>query len=199
MAVLLGVLVCSGPAGARPLVGETTTVGVGSPVVADPIPRRATQPGATPVAAPPHLPDAALGTHRWPVDGAVVATFQTSGNPYGPGHRGVDLAVAPGTRVRAMAGGTVGFAGVVAGRAWVSLDHPGGLRTTVGPLATVVVAARDRVAQSDVVGTAAGTAHADAVSPRTGRVHVSARVHGSYLDPTPLVGALVATLLPPAA
>lgn len=170
------------PAWSRP------TVGTGHPLV--------TTGSSAPTSAPGLLPQAAIGTHRWPVRSTVVATWQASANPYGPGHRGVDLAVASGDPVTAMAAGVVGFAGVVAGRAWVSVDHPDGLRTTVGPLAVVAVAAGDQVRQGQFVGAAAGTAHADAHTPRTGRLHVSARVHGTYVDPVPLVGRLVATLLP---
>lgn len=143
------------------------------------------------------LPRDAIGTYLWPAAGPVVATWEASANPYGPGHRGVDLAVAVGDPVAAMAGGVVGFAGVVVGRAWVSIDHPDGLRTTVGPLAVVAVSAGDPVRQGQVVGTAAATAHADARVLRTGRLHVSARVAGTYVDPVPLVGRLVATLLSP--
>jgi len=185
-------------------LGAVVTVGV---LVAWPLPawsRPTVGTGHHPVVAgsnvtprtPGLLPPDAIGSHRWPVRSTVVATWQASANPYGPGHRGVDLAVASGDPVAAMAGGVVGFAGVVAGRAWVSVDHPGGLRTTVGPLAVVAVAAGEEVRQGEFVGTAAGTAHADARTPRTGRLHVSARVDGNYVDPVPLVGPLVATLLP---
>lgn len=138
---------------------------------------------------------APAGDLDWPVAGAVVAGFDPPPSPYAAGHRGVDLAVARGDVVAAMGDGTVGFAGMVAGRAWISVDHAGGLRTTVGPMATVTVAAGDAVGAGDVVGTAAATAHATAAEPRTGRLHVSARVAGDYVDPATLVGPLVATLL----
>jgi murein DD-endopeptidase MepM/ murein hydrolase activator NlpD len=50
------------------------------------------------------------------------------------GHRGVDLAGAPGQPVYAAGAGTVVFAGELAGRPVVSIAHPGGLRTTYEPV-----------------------------------------------------------------
>ena len=91
----------------------------------------------------------------------------------------------------------VGFAGVVAGRAWVSVDHPGAIRTTAGPLAVVGVESGDPVRLGQPVGVAAATAHADATVARTGLLHVSARVDGVYVDPALLVGAWVPSLVAP--
>ncbi len=186
---MVAVVVTAATLLARPLPAwSRPTIGTGHP----PVLAASNVSTPTPVLLPPD----AIGTHRWPVRSTVVATWQASANPYGPGHRGVDLAVESGDPVAAMAAGVVGFAGVVAGRAWVSVDHPDGLRTTVGPLAVVAVAAGQEVRQGQFVGAAAGTAHADARMPSTGRLHVSARVDGTYVDPVPLVGRLVATLLP---
>lgn len=134
---------------------------------------------------------------RWPVLGGLVAGWDAPPDPYAAGHRGVDLAAPAGTPVRAMGPGVVGFAGVVAGRAWISVDHAGDLRTTVGPMATIAVTAGRAVDTGSVLGTSAGTAHATLARPRTGRLHVSARVAGRYVDPAGLVGNLVATLRVP--
>ena len=54
------------------------------------------------------------------------------------GHRGVDLIGDPGQPVYAAGPGTVVFAGVLAGRPVVSVDHPGGLRTSYEPVAATV-------------------------------------------------------------
>lgn len=51
-----------------------------------------------------------------------------------PGHRGVDLAGTAGQTVLAAGAGFVVFAGEVAGRPVLSIDHPGGLRTTYEPV-----------------------------------------------------------------
>lgn len=182
---------------ARPLVDDGVASGSvrwDAPVLREQVRQR--RPSSGPWSAP-DVPAGSRARYAWPVVGQVVDGFRAPSNPYGPGHRGVDLAVAPGTPVRAMGPGTIGFAGVVAGRAWVSVDHVGGVRTTVGPLSTIVVRVGDRVGRQ-VLGTAAATAHADARRTVTGRLHVSARVDGAYVDPTLLVGdRLVATLLDP--
>lgn len=133
----------------------------------------------------------------WPVPGPVVATWDPPATRYSAGHRGVDLAARPGERVSAMGDGVVGWAGIVAGTAWISADHPGGIRTTVGPMATVAVTRGQPVTRGQVLGTAAGRAHAGAEAKVDG-LHVSARVDGEYVDPASLVGAsLVPTLLLP--
>jgi murein DD-endopeptidase MepM/ murein hydrolase activator NlpD len=91
-------------------------------------------------------------TLRWPLRGAVAVTraFNRPVTPYGPGHRGVDLASSPQAPVLAAAGGVVSFAGPVAGRGVVAIDH-GGARTTYEPLRpTVTVGAVVRA--GDVLG-----------------------------------------------
>src|SRR5262245_18512658 len=65
---------------------------------------------------------------------AVIRVFDAPSPNWKPGHRGVDLAGTPGQRVYASAGGTVVFAGELAGRAVVSIAHPGGLRTSYEPV-----------------------------------------------------------------
>lgn len=71
-----------------------------------------------------------------PLEGApvVVRGFEPPPKPWMPGHRGVDLAAAPGSIVRAAGAGVIHFAGQVAGRPVVSIDHPDGLRTTYEPV-----------------------------------------------------------------
>ena len=73
---------------------------------------------------------------------------------YGPGHRGVDLAARTGEPVLAAAAGTVAFAGSVAGRGVVSIDH-GAVRTTYEPVAAQVSAGQ-RVAAGQPIGRVAG-------------------------------------------
>jgi murein DD-endopeptidase MepM/ murein hydrolase activator NlpD len=73
---------------------------------------------------------------------AVVRMFDAPSPNWKPGHRGVDLAGAPGQPVFAAAGGTVVFAGELAGRPVVSIAHPGGLRTSYEPVVASVRAGR---------------------------------------------------------
>ncbi|GAA3480662.1 peptidoglycan DD-metalloendopeptidase family protein [Streptomyces yanii] len=72
----------------------------------------------------------------------VVRGWEPPAGTYGRGHRGVDLAAAPGARVRAAAGGRVSFAGRVAGRGVLSIEVAGTgdppLRTTYEPVRALV-------------------------------------------------------------
>lgn len=128
--------------------------------------------------------------YDWPVDGRPVHAFEESDGPYGRGHRGVDLRVLVGQEVGAMAGGSVSFAGSVAGRRWVTVAHPDGIRTTVGPLASIDVDAGRTVDAGQRLGTASAVVH-----ERTGLLHVSARRGDVYLDPATLVDPGVPTLV----
>ena len=76
----------------------------------------------------------------WPLSPTPVVTksFQPPDTPYGPGHRGVDLAAAPGQTVMAAAPGVVTFSGTLAGRGVIAIDHDGGLKTTYEPVIPTV-------------------------------------------------------------
>jgi murein DD-endopeptidase MepM/ murein hydrolase activator NlpD len=76
------------------------------------------------------------GRPTWPLQPrpTVVRQFDAPTPKWQRGHRGVDLAGAPGQPVRAAAAGTVVFAGRLAGRPVVSIAHPGGLRTSYEPV-----------------------------------------------------------------
>ena len=122
-----------------------------------------------------------------PVSGAVVRRFEQPDGPYGRGHRGVDLAAAPGEVVRAALAGTVRFAGAVAGETWVTVDHGDGLETTYGGVAPEVSAGA-RVATGQRLGRV-----------RAGRrvLDWGARAGGDYLDPLGLLGGWRVRLVAP--
>src|SRR5688572_9397930 len=103
-----------------------------------------------------------IGTLVPPVDGAVVRHFDPPAGEYGPGHRGIDYRVPPGTQVRAAAGGVVAFAGDVAGVRAVSVDHGSGMLTTYSDLRVVSVAEGQTVQSGTWLG-ATSTAHEGAV------------------------------------
>lgn len=73
-----------------------------------------------------------------PVPGRMQTLFDASATRYSAGHRGVDVSASPGEPVHASADGTVFFAGMVAGRPVLSVDHGGGIRTTYIPVAATV-------------------------------------------------------------
>ena len=91
----------------------------------------------------------------WPLDPRpeVVSRFDPPETRWGAGHRGVDLAGHVGQPVRAAAPGRVTFAGRLAGRGVVVVDH-GGTRTTYEPVAASV-AVGDTVARRRHAGPAA--------------------------------------------
>lgn len=75
-----------------------------------------------------------------PVPGPVrvMTPFDLPEQRWRPGHRGVDLAATPLVEVRAPGDGTTVFAGVIAGRPVLSIDHGAGLRTTYEPVSAIV-------------------------------------------------------------
>jgi murein DD-endopeptidase MepM/ murein hydrolase activator NlpD len=129
----------------------------------------------------------------WPiVPGRPVRRFDPPPHPWLPGHRGVDLAAAPSTVVRAAGAGTVIFAGELAGRGVVSVAHAGGLRTTYEPV-TASVRAGDAVAAGDELGTLQG-GHPGC--PESACLHWGLRRGDRYLDPLALLGLGRVRLLP---
>jgi murein DD-endopeptidase MepM/ murein hydrolase activator NlpD len=124
---------------------------------------------------------------------AVVQRFRPPPRPWLPGHRGVDLAAAPGRVVRASAGGRVVFAGRVAGKPVVSISH-GAVRTTYEPV-TAMVEAGDPVTAGATIGVLAPS------GGHCGRVptclHWGLRRGAVYLDPLLLLGAGRVVLKPP--
>jgi murein DD-endopeptidase MepM/ murein hydrolase activator NlpD len=90
---------------------------------------------------------------NWPLRPrpAVLRTFDAPAPDWNRGHRGVDLAGKPGQPVYAAGGGTVVYAGLLAGRHVVSLAHPGGLHTSYEPVQPGV-----RVGQMLAAGTVIG-------------------------------------------
>ncbi|MEZ5380714.1 MAG: M23 family metallopeptidase [Microthrixaceae bacterium] len=144
-------------------------------------PHRATQAAPRP---PGVAPDGSRPRFAPPVDAPIADPFRAPSGPYGPGNRGIEYATAPGTPVRAIGAGTVAFAGVVAGRGVVSVDHPSGLRSTYTGLASRAVGAGEAVALGQVVGTTA--AH----------LHLGLRDGRTYLDPAAFFGAAPAVLVP---
>ena len=68
----------------------------------------------------------------------VTRPFDAPRPDWRRGHRGVDLAGVPGQPVYSAGPGTVVFAGLLAGRLVVSVQHPGGLRTSYEPVEAAV-------------------------------------------------------------
>lgn len=144
-------------------------------------------------------PAAGYGSARaWPVGGpgGLVARFEAPPKPWAAGHRGVDLAAAPGGEIRAAAPGVVTFSGLVAGRPVVTVTHTASgappLRTTYLPV-TGTVAVGTAVAAGEEIGR---------LAPDTGHCAGKDCLHWGllrgerYLDPLALFGSGAARLLP---
>lgn len=97
---------------------------------------------------------APAGPFGWPLQPppAVLRRFDKPAQDWLPGHRGVDLAGVAGQPVLAAGDGIVVFAGTVADKPVVSIDHPGGLRTTYEPVRAEVPVGR-RVTRGMPIGT----------------------------------------------
>jgi hypothetical protein len=164
------------------LLASLMAIGISVPVaVPAAVPER-------PVRPPPATPDPPPVPPLWmPLAGAVVRGFDTRAGPYGPGHRGIDIAASAGELVRAPTAGRVVFAGQVAGTNWVSLLVAPGVLVTLGPLLDPAATA-DRIRLRTPVGRV-GPGHS---TPPVGRaasgreevpLHLSVRVDGIYVDP----------------
>jgi len=144
---------------------------------------------------PPDAGDASAERgYGWPLlpPPAVLAPFGAPEDPFGPGHRGVDLAGAVGQPVLAARGGTVAFAGPVAGHGVVSVQHDDGLRTTYEPLVPSVRGG-DVVSEGTVLGTLVA-GHRGCSSPC---LHWGVRRDRlEYLDPLVLLRPPRVRLLP---
>jgi murein DD-endopeptidase MepM/ murein hydrolase activator NlpD len=142
-----------------------------------------------PVGAAPTVSD----SWSWPVPAPirVVSPFRAPPTPYKAGHRGIDLLVEPAATIVAAASGTVSFAGMVAGRGVVAVDHGNGVVSAIEPV-VASVAQGDVVSAGDVIGTAASGGHC------TGDcVHFGVRVHGEYVSPFLFLGGLPRAVLLP--
>ncbi|MFF3028117.1 murein hydrolase activator EnvC family protein [Microbacterium sp. NPDC057944] len=129
----------------------------------------------------------------WPLDGAheVTAPYRAPAHEYGPGHRGTDLASAPGSVVHAPADGVVAFRGFVVDRALLTIEHPGGYVSTFEPL-TSDLSPGDVVSAGQPIGSVATGGHAV-----EGTLHLGVRLGGAYINPMLLFGDVPRAVLLP--
>lgn len=166
------------------LLVATTPPAAAEPSVATSDPTVGTTRTAVGAAAAPRGAPPAGGT-GWspPVAGRVVRPADIPRSPWAPGHRGLDLAARPGDAVAAPAAGTVQFAGQVAGRGVVVVEHEGGLRSTLEPV-TASAAVGTPVAAGDVLATL--STEPGHCTPQA-CLHWGVRLGAAYIDPASLL------------
>ncbi|QCW80722.1 M23 family metallopeptidase [Streptomyces sp. S6] len=125
----------------------------------------------------------------------MVRGWEPPAGPYGPGHRGVDLAARAGDTVVAAATGRVSFAGRVAGRGVLVIELAGSgappLRTTYEPVRALVAKGDEVVAGRPVGLLEAGPFHCAG-----GCLHWGLRRGEAYLNPLSLLRRGPSRLLP---
>ena len=140
--------------------------------------------GVVVVASP--APAFAAGSWMWPVTGPVIRTFDPPEDPFGSGHRGIDVAAPVATPVLAAEAGTVTFAGRVGGELFVTVDHGGGLASTYSWLSSAGVGRNDVVGRGQVIASS-GTGHPG--SPEPAHLHLGVKLNGEYVDPLDYLSA----------
>jgi len=174
---------------ARPLPGRPRHPGVMAIPRLIPLPR-----GATRRLASALLAISAATSWSWPVAAPhpIARSYLAPAAPWAAGHRGIDIAAATGTEVRAPADGIVHFAGWVVDRPVLSIDHGDGVISSYEPVRSELQAG-DRVQLSEVIGVLEPGHCA-----RGGCLHLGVRVHGEYVSPLRFLGGVPrAVLLPP--
>jgi murein DD-endopeptidase MepM/ murein hydrolase activator NlpD len=127
---------------------------------------------------------------------AVVRAFDAPSPNWNRGHRGVDLAGAPGQAVFAAGAGTVVFAGELAGRPLVSVSHPGGLRTSYEPVRASVRAGQLVAAGSPLGALEPGHPGCAAVACLHWGAMWGPAARADYVDPLGLLASTPIVLKP---
>ncbi|MEV0378876.1 peptidoglycan DD-metalloendopeptidase family protein [Nonomuraea sp. NPDC050643] len=121
----------------------------------------------------------------------ILRRFTPPPEPWLAGHRGIDLAAPKATPVRAAGPGTVRFAGPVAGKGVITIDHANGLRTTYLPVTPSV-----RRGESVTLGAKLGVIEATKPHCQESCLHWGLIRDTRYLNPLLLLGQAPTRLLP---
>jgi murein DD-endopeptidase MepM/ murein hydrolase activator NlpD len=163
------------------LVGLVATLALVAPLLWSATPPAA---GAAPSAISQHW--------QWPVDPPrrLVKPFVAPATPYGPGHRGIDIASPAGAAVYSPAAGVVYFVGVVVDRPALSIRHPDGLVSSFEPVVSPL-APGDVVRRGDRIGTLL-PGHCSAPC-----LHFGLRLYGQYVSPLKYLSGIPHSVLLP--
>ena len=137
------------------------------------------------------LPPMPAAVWTWPTEGEhrILRDFRAPSTPWGPGHRGLDLA-AGGEDIIAPTGGVISFSGDVAGRGVLTLRTPEGLLISMEPV-EALVSSGDRVSQGELIA----TLHPGHCAQLC--VHLGLRVEGQYRSARRELGVLQRSVLLP--
>jgi murein DD-endopeptidase MepM/ murein hydrolase activator NlpD len=141
----------------------------------------------TMVVSPGHAQAASVWV--WPVTGPVIRGYDPPDDPYGSGHRGIDIAVPVGTPVHAVDAGTVTFAGKVGGQLFVTVNHGGGLASTYSWVSALLVHKNDLVSRGQTIALS-GAGHPGST---IAHLHLGAKLAGQYVDPMTYLSPLSVT------
>ena len=124
-------------------------------------------------------------TPQWPLNGPIRSPFGVrAGGIVGELHRGVDIAVPVGTRVRPILSGQVRFAGTMQGYGnvvWV--DHGPDVLSLYAHLSEISVRPGERITKATVIGLSGATGNA------TGpHLHFEVWRWGREVDPVQFLG-----------
>ncbi len=147
---------------------------------------------ASPVPASAHAVAGATGAWLWPlpVPHAIVGPFVAPATAYAAGHRGIDISSIAGAAVTSPESGVVYFAGVVVGRAVLSIRHADGLVTSYEPVESDLTAGA-AVRRGDAVGRLLPGHCTDTC------LHFGVRRYGQYVSPLNYLGGIPHSVLLP--
>lgn len=133
--------------------------------------------GPAAAAASTYLAEPQIVLYTAPVLADVVDPFRPPAHVGAPGNRGLEYGGTDGDVVSAAADGWVYFAGSVAGRKTISIQHNDGIRTTYTGLLEIWVDENQNISQHSAIAIAGGN------------LHFGARLLDHYLDPQILIDA----------
>ncbi|MBG0739220.1 peptidoglycan DD-metalloendopeptidase family protein [Paeniglutamicibacter antarcticus] len=156
--------------------GKSAVSAVSTPAAAS---AAAPRPSAPPQSTARSSTPSKAGWH-WPLDPRprLIRKFDPPAKPWLAGHRGIDLAAAPGTPILAPANGTVVFSGWVVDRTVVTIEHTPGLRSSFEPVDSPLPEGT-----TVVIGQPVGILAVSSHCPPAGCLHWGVRRGQVYLDP----------------
>jgi len=137
------------------------------------------------------FPPAPEAIWAWPTQGpqSVIRDFQAPATPWGPGHRGLDLAAA-GEEISAPVAGIISFSGIVADRGVITITTDTGFLVSMEPV-EALVAQGQPVARGELIALLA-PGHCVSLC-----LHLGLRVQGRYRSPRLELGILQRSILLP--